>query len=60
MIGTSDARSTDPGAKECWTFARTPEVPVSRFVRAGMPGVVDSTIAEPPLFSERIFGSTKG
>ena len=46
MIGTSEARSTAPGAKEFWTFARTREVPAGRFVRAGMSGVVNSDIAE--------------
>jgi hypothetical protein len=47
IIGTSDARSTAPGAKEFWTFARAREVPAGRFVRARMSGmVVDSNIAE--------------
>jgi len=39
MIGTNDARSPPPGAKEIWTFARAREVPMGRFVRAGMSGV---------------------
>ncbi|GGU98857.1 hypothetical protein GCM10010260_38690 [Streptomyces filipinensis] len=45
MIGTSDGRSTAPGAKEIWTFARAREVPAGRFERAG---VLDSDIAELP------------
>src|SRR6266702_7939387 len=58
MIGTSDARSTAPGAKEFWTLACTREVPVDRFVRAGMSGVVvDSNIAELRYLSSGFVGS---
>jgi hypothetical protein len=61
MIGTSDARSTAPGAKEFWTFARAREVPVGRFVRAGMSGVVvDSNIAELHYLSSGFVGSGSG
>ncbi|GAA1967938.1 hypothetical protein GCM10009776_33740 [Microbacterium deminutum] len=34
MSGTSDARSTPPGAKEFCTFTRAREMPAGRFVRA--------------------------
>src|SRR5436853_7681933 len=46
MIGTSDGRSTAPGAKEIWMFVRAREVSAGRFVRAGV--LVGSVIAEFP------------
>ncbi|HEY1571198.1 MAG TPA: hypothetical protein VGG05_07640 [Pseudonocardiaceae bacterium] len=54
IIGTRVGGSTAPGAKEFWTFARTREVLVDRFVRAGMPDVVNSDIAELLCLFERI------
>ncbi|MFD8393962.1 hypothetical protein ACFV2N_33335 [Streptomyces sp. NPDC059680] len=45
MIGTSDGRSTDPGATAIWMPARAREMLAGRFVRAG---VVFSDIAELP------------
>ena len=56
IIGTSVARSTAPGAKEFWTLPHTGEVPVGRFARAGMSGVlVDSDILSSVVSSGLFF-----
>src|SRR5262245_33163831 len=61
MIGTSDGRSTAPGAKEFWTVARAREVPVARFARTGVSGVVaESNMTELRYLSSELAGEESG
>src|SRR5581483_3605381 len=61
MIGTREGRSTAPGAKEYWTLARDRDASHERFVRAGMPGLVEgSSIAGPLVCSSGFVRSAVG